>query len=118
MSQAAQNSNIFEARTLARGLKIDARLNRNQSDLGLRSCEAEISFEGAVELPSNELSGSQRQGRSQGPLVELPNNEVKSVGGQKLRVSIAVDPAANYYIHSFLIFRELDKQKHLLRRGR
>jgi hypothetical protein len=126
MSQAAQNSNIFEARTLARGLKIDARLNRNQSDLGLRSYQAEISFEGAVELPvverpvelpNNELTLFQWQILSQGP-VELPNNEVKLFGGQRWRNSMAVDPAANHYIHSFLIFRELEKEKDLSRRGR
>ncbi|PMD24631.1 HET-domain-containing protein [Hyaloscypha hepaticicola] len=126
MSQAAQNSNIFEARTLARGLKIDARLNRNQSDLRLRSYEAEISFEDAVELPAvkdpvelpnNELTLFQWQIRSQGP-VELPNNEVKFFGGQRWRNSKDADPAANHYIRSFLIFRELEKEKYLSRRGR
>jgi hypothetical protein len=126
MSQAAHNSNIFEARTLARGMKIDARLHRNQSDLGLRSYEAEISFQDAielpvverpVELPNNELTLFQWQILSQGP-IELPNNEVKSFGEQRRRNSMAVDPAANHYIHSFLIFRELEKQRDLLRRGR
>lgn len=126
MSQAAQNSNILEARTLARGLKIDARLHRNQSDRGLRSYEAEISFEGAVELPvverpvelpNNELTLFQWQILNQGP-VELPNNEVKFFGGQRWRNSMAVDPAANHYIRSFLIFRESEKERDLWRRGR
>jgi hypothetical protein len=144
MSQAAQKSNIFEARTLARGLKIDARLNRNLSDLGLRSYEAEISFEGAVELPNNQVSLVQWQRPSQG-LVELPNNEVKSFGGQTWRKlaaklhgrrsgsqslivssssSVRFESEANrggrtdYHIHSFPIFRELEKQRDLLRRGR
>jgi hypothetical protein len=97
MSQAAQGGHLFEAKTLAGGLKIHDRLNRNQSDLGLRSYEAEISFEGAVEppvverpveLPNNELTLFQWQILSQGP-AELPNNEVKLFGGQRWRNSMA-----------------------------
>ena len=50
-------------------------------------------------------------------IVELPNNEVKSFGRRKLKNSMSGDPEPNYYMHSFLIFRDLEKDREMGLRG-
>jgi hypothetical protein len=116
MTNAAQYTNFFSSKTRVRGSKITAQLIRNQIDLGLRSYEAEISFEGAIELPNNEILFLPWQGMIPG-IVELPNNEVKSFGRRKLKNSMSGDPEPNYYMHSFLIFRDLEKDREMGLRG-
>lgn len=96
---------IFSTKTLASGLRIIPKLNRNQNELGLRSYEADISFEEPVELHDTQVLPY----RILPHIPELPNNEIEMI----VRNPMSGDPLINYYVSSFLIHKELQNEKQL-----
>jgi hypothetical protein len=97
---------LFSAKNLASGVRVIPQFNRNQNELGLRSYEADISFEEPVELHDTQVLPY----RVLPHLPELPNNEVKSLV-RKLFNPVSTDEEVNYYIASFLIHKGLEKEK-------
>jgi hypothetical protein len=115
------NPHLFRPKKLSRGMGIIAQLIRNQNDLDLRSYEAEISFEGAVELHGESLQRTrdhEPQPVQSAPdfLPELPNNEVTFWTRPRMTdVPISGDPKINYYIRSFLRYQKLEARRESLR---
>lgn len=95
---------LFSAKNLASGVRVIPQFNRNQNELGLRSYEADISFEEPVELHDTQVLPY----RVLPHLPELPNNEAKSIA-RRLFNPVSTDEEVNYYIASFLIHQELEK---------